>query len=435
MTRTLQNTLVLFSTLAIMQGCMKKTITLQTDPADAAITITRLQGDAPAGQVPLDDPTSTREVELKFGDNVSYKVDARKPQYFPASTTIAYEPQDKTNYSLHLTQYEKTVTGVNFAPVRGKQVWQMAAVPFSSEAYVLDTAEPAGSVIRQPIQVTKTVTDAEVDYPFIALSPTTDVMVYQRVERQGNGYVSQLWKRSTTGGAAVRLTSSPAQEYTPAFTYGGDYVVFSSDNASENATLCKVKVDGGGTLISSLTQSSALDYAPSAGQTMLAYTSLPPRALEPQVWVARVDGTQAGFLSTGMAPQISPDEKRILFLRKGRQGFYQLWVMDPNGGNLTQLTQNTTYDILDPRWSPDGQWIAYSSMETKDRDGKGESDIWVIAANGSKKIQLTRNPSFDGSPAWDRNGKTIYFRSNRGGYWNIWKFDVQPKVLDAGMGQ
>ncbi len=104
--------------------------------------------------------------------------------------------------------------------------------------------------------------------------------------------------------------------------------------------------------------------------------------------------------------------------------------MDKDGDNLRQLTQNIDYDINDPRWSPDGKWIAYSCRAGRDEDKQPDSDIWVIASDGSNKVfQLTSNGSSDTSPAWDRNGSTIYFRSNRGGSWNIWKFDIRPAVL------
>ena len=40
----------------------------------------------------------------------------------------------------------------------------------------------------------------------------------------------------------------------------------------------------------------------------------------------------------------------------------------------------------------------------------------------SSYTQLTTNGSLDDCPCWDRKGEYIYFRSNRGGVWNIWRF-------------
>jgi Tol biopolymer transport system component len=92
------------------------------------------------------------------------------------------------------------------------------------------------------------------------------------------------------------------------------------------------------------------------------------------------------------------------------------------------LSQNTNYRIEDPRWSPDGKWIVYASNEGLDSRKVQNYDIWLMAANGSKRTQLTTNGSEDRSPCWDHDGKTIHFLSNRGGAWNIWRF--QP-ILPA----
>jgi len=49
---------------------------------------------------------------------------------------------------------------------------------------------------------------------------------------------------------------------------------------------------------------------------------------------------------------------------------------------------------LDPAWSPDGRYIAFES------DRNGEYDIYVIDVDGTNAIQLTDNPGSDTSPVW-----------------------------------
>lgn len=429
--------LLLAAAVAGLSGCVpSKTVTLDTNPQGATLSVTKLENGHPTLAVPLDNPTSPSTVKLSFDQGVTYNVDARLAQFFPNHTTVALDPQSQLNYTIPLTQYERDTVGVRFVPRRYSDVWQMSPEAMRALAYLIPGDEPeSNSSIEQPVQVTQTLPGDVVDYPALAASPTADVLVYARAERRGDGsWVSKLYRQSTRGGAAARLTSSDAMEYTPAFSYDGDAVIFSSDNASANPTLWRIKVDnGGGTLITSLTHTDAMDFAPSAGQGLIVYTSLPPRATETQIWECRLDGSEAGYLIDGKSPQLSPDDKHILFLRRGRTGRYQLWLMDPNGGNLTQLTQNDQFDISDPRWSPDGQWIAYSSFEGKDPDGRPNADIWLVAGDGSpRRIQLTQNGSFDGSPVWDRNGHTIYFRSNRGGTWNVWRMNIRSGVIDNG---
>jgi dipeptidyl aminopeptidase/acylaminoacyl peptidase len=69
-----------------------------------------------------------------------------------------------------------------------------------------------------------------------------------------------------------------------------------------------------------------------------------------------------------------------------------------------------------PRWSPDGQTIAF------DRYENGHSMIYTVAADGGKPRRLADDRFRDIRPSFSRDGKWIYFSSNRGGgTGDIWK--------------
>jgi dipeptidyl aminopeptidase/acylaminoacyl peptidase len=74
------------------------------------------------------------------------------------------------------------------------------------------------------------------------------------------------------------------------------------------------------------------------------------------------------------------------------------------------LTRLTFDDGLQfgPAWSPDGQYIAYSS----DRGGK--LDIWVQQVSGGDAVQVTKGPGHNWQPDWSPDGKYIAYRSDRG---------------------
>ncbi len=80
-----------------------------------------------------------------------------------------------------------------------------------------------------------------------------------------------------------------------------------------------------------------------------------------------------------------------------RDGNAEIYVMDADGSNQTNLTNNPAnnpYLAPVPAWSPDGSKIAFVS----DRDGNAE--IYVIDADGSNPANLTNNPADDLFPAW-----------------------------------
>jgi Tol biopolymer transport system component len=68
-----------------------------------------------------------------------------------------------------------------------------------------------------------------------------------------------------------------------------------------------------------------------------------------------------------------------------------------------------------PRWSPDGQQIAFDSRPA------GNADIYVMSAEGGKPRPVTLEPSHEVLASWSRDGRWLYFCSNRSGGYQIWK--------------
>ena len=83
--------------------------------------------------------------------------------------------------------------------------------------------------------------------------------------------------------------------------------------------------------------------------------------------------------------------------------------MNIDGSNLTRLTQSDDNDS-GPVWSPDGTKIAFSSL----RDGNFE--VYVMNADGSNPINLTNDEEArDTAPSWSADGSRIVFISYRNG--------------------
>jgi Tol biopolymer transport system component len=112
-------------------------------------------------------------------------------------------------------------------------------------------------------------------------------------------------------------------------------------------------------------------------------------------------------------PRISPRGDRIAF-SSNRTGHFEIWVSDPDGSNLTQLTSLRSW-AGSPRWSHDGRRIAFDSSHG------GNWDIFVVDAQGGAPRQLTSDQGRDARPSWSRDGRWIYFTSNRSGAAQIWK--------------
>jgi Tol biopolymer transport system component len=246
---------------------------------------------------------------------------------------------------------------------------------------------------------------------------------------------SNVWKQTIGSFARTRLTFGTSQDVSPAFTGDGEYITFASDRAGMNWLLWRISVKKPGG-ITKVTGSDARDYGPSVCRVtgITAYESIPTGAVDAQIWTINASGSLPTQLREGVSPQISPDGTKVLFVRKDtKDGRSQIWCMDIDGGQETQLTQNDTCDIIEPRWSPDGKWIVFASNEGLDMNKRPNYDIWMMRSDGSQKIQMTTNGSDDTGPCWDHTGKYIYFRSNRGALWNVWRFEpIIPEETVAG---
>jgi WD40 repeat protein len=103
----------------------------------------------------------------------------------------------------------------------------------------------------------------------------------------------------------------------------------------------------------------------------------------------------------------SPDGKKIAFAARTR-GQYEIYVMNADGTRVQRLMENPARDI-NPSSSLDGERIAFDS----DRDG--QSEIYIMSIDGSGVQRLTDNTTADTHPDWSPAGKQIVFMSERNG--------------------
>ena len=127
-----------------------------------------------------------------------------------------------------------------------------------------------------------------------------------------------------------------------------------------------------------------------------------------------------------------------------------LWLYQADGkdGSLIQLTQSG-HDS-DPKWSPDGKWIAFLSERKSssskgndndsDSDDKGDvSQIYLISPHGGEAMQLTEGEEDVHTLSWSADSQTIYFatrqpwtKAQKDNYKNDWKDVIQYRTGERG---
>jgi Tol biopolymer transport system component len=137
------------------------------------------------------------------------------------------------------------------------------------------------------------------------------------------------------------------------------------------------------------------------------------------------DGGGITQLTSGgqdVKPCWSPDGTKVAFVRQvALNGFGNIYVIDADGSNLTQLTNSApTLDDSDPVWSPDGTKIAFTS----NRSG-GAYQIYTMNADGSNQTNISNQTAgHDSRPSWSPDGTKIVFESKRTGQSNLFTMNA-----------
>jgi Tol biopolymer transport system component/imidazolonepropionase-like amidohydrolase len=132
------------------------------------------------------------------------------------------------------------------------------------------------------------------------------------------------------------------------------------------------------------------------------------------IYVMPISGGEARVIASGVAwdmqPKYSPDGRQIAFT-SDRGGGDNIWVMDRDGSNPTQVSNESFRLLNQPDWSPDGQFIVARKHFTSGRS-LGAGEMWMYHRSGGEGVQLTerRTQQKDtGEPAFSPDGRYLYF--------------------------
>lgn len=124
----------------------------------------------------------------------------------------------------------------------------------------------------------------------------------------------------------------------------------------------------------------------------------------------KVDGTMPyqNLTSPGedcRQPNWSPTGDKILY-QKFSDEQWDIWIMNGDGTNHQKVTSGAG-DKTDASFSPDGQWIVYSSNQF----GVEFANLFITSVTEGNASRLTHYEGYDGAPSWSSDGKKIAFES------------------------
>jgi imidazolonepropionase-like amidohydrolase/Tol biopolymer transport system component len=132
------------------------------------------------------------------------------------------------------------------------------------------------------------------------------------------------------------------------------------------------------------------------------------------IYTVPIGGGEAKALTTGVAwdmqPRYSPNGKWIAFT-SDRAGGDNVWIMNRDGSKPQQVTKESFRLLNSPNWSPDSEYIVARKHFTAERS-LGAGEMWMYHRSGGEGLQLTkkRNDQKDsGEPAFSPDGRYLYW--------------------------
>lgn len=144
---------------------------------------------------------------------------------------------------------------------------------------------------------------------------------------------------------------------------------------------------------------------------------------EIEFWSFPADGLGSGSQLTDDGQVLrwagvpSPDCRYIAHHDKNQT----LWIYDTQDSSNEQIDESPMGDFSDLNWSPDSRWLAYVRAESNQL-----GRIWLYNVENGSRISATSERTISSSPAWDPDGKWLYFLSDRhlqsdvGSPWGPW---------------
>lgn len=275
------------------------------------------------------------------------------------------------------------------------------------------------------------------------LTPDGKQIVFASTQHRAT---SDIFVKPVNGSVITQLTNDPADDSMPSVSPDAKRIAFTSNRAGP-WNIYVMPISGGKPV--QITSTAAHDLHPSWSPdgTKLVFSRLGEVSRRWELWMVDAANPSSGsFLGYGMLPQWCPTPgtginggDRILFQLPRERGArtFGVWAMDFKDGatsNPMAIVTSNNSALINPAWSPDGRFIVYAEVPAPsgrveiNQSRPSQSDLWMVAADGSAKVRLTDGNAVALMPSWGVGNRLVFF-SDRGGRGNVWTIDTQSAVL------
>lgn len=249
----------------------------------------------------------------------------------------------------------------------------------------------------------------------------TELAYLSRNNKQDNIMI----RRSTAQGAATQRTF----RHLNSFSWGHDNQLYFSDISDNNySQICTTDAHVGSLLRQLTNNNYDRDPVVTSDGSLMFFTRLDKSG--PSIWSLDLKNGALTSCARGYNPCVIGEEKdAFICVRNNSNGQSEIWKVNYVLGQETLILTDKNRSYTNPRVSPDGLWIVCEGNSKSSITKKNNLDIFAALIDGTSVVQLTYHPANDCSPVFSKDGKSIYFisdRANKNEEYNIWRmrFDL-----------